>query len=49
MPVSPDILVVEDGSIVADANSYITYDYAENYHSLRGNSAESDSFRHNRM
>lgn len=39
MPVSPDILVVEDGSIVADANSYITYDYAENYHSLRGNSA----------
>jgi len=39
MPVSPDILIVEDGSIVKDANSYVTYDYAENYHSLRGNSA----------
>lgn len=39
MPVSPDLLIVEDGSIVADANSYITYDYAENYHALRGNSA----------
>ena len=39
MPVSPNILIVEDGSIVADANSYIDYDYAENYHTLRGNSA----------
>lgn len=39
MPVSPNILVVEDGSIVANANSYIDYDYAENYHTLRGNSA----------
>mgnify|MGYP001090393992 CR=1 FL=1 len=39
MPVSPNILIVEDGSIVADANSYIDYDYAESYHSLRGNSA----------
>ncbi len=39
MPASPDLLIVEDGSIVADANSYITYDYAENYHALRGNSA----------
>lgn len=36
---SPDILIVEDGSIVADANSYVTYDYALAYHSLRGNSA----------
>lgn len=36
---SPNILIVEDGSIVEDANSYITYDYAENYHTLRGNSA----------
>lgn len=36
---SPDILIVEDGSIVADANSYITYDYALSYHALRGNSA----------
>ena len=36
---SPDILIVEDGSIVADANSYIAYDYALAYHSLRGNSA----------
>jgi hypothetical protein len=26
MPVSPDILIVEDGSIVADANSYVSYD-----------------------
>lgn len=39
---SPDILIVEDGSIVEDANSYITYDYAENYHTLRGNSAWAD-------
>lgn len=36
---SPDILIVEDGSIVADANSYVTYDYALAYHALRGNSA----------
>ena len=36
---SPDILIVEDGSIVADANSYIAYDYALAYHALRGNSA----------
>ena len=36
---SPDILIVEDGSIVADANSYIAYDYALSYHALRGNSA----------
>ena len=36
---SPDILIVEDGSIVADANSYIAYDYAVSYHALRGNSA----------
>lgn len=36
---SPDILIVEDGSIVADANSYVTYDYALAYHTLRGNSA----------
>lgn len=36
---SPDILIVEDGSIVADANSYVTYDYAIAYHALRGNSA----------
>ena len=42
MPVSPNILIVEDGSIVADANSYIDYDYAENYHTLRGNSAWAD-------
>ena len=42
MPASPNILVVEDGSIVADANSYIDYDYAENYHALRGNSAWAD-------
>jgi len=43
---SPDILIVEDGSIVADANSYVTYDYALAYHALRGNSAwaaDSDS------
>jgi hypothetical protein len=39
MPLSPTIIVVEDGSIVADANSYIDYDYAESYHALRGNSA----------
>lgn len=39
MPVSPNILIVEDGSIVANANSYVDYDYAENYHTLRGNSA----------
>ena len=39
MPASPDILIVEDGTIVTDANSYIGYDYAESYHSLRGNSA----------
>lgn len=36
---SPDILIVEDGSIVTDANSYVTYDYALAYHALRGNSA----------
>lgn len=36
---SPDILVIEDGSIVADANSYVTYDYVDEYHELRGNSA----------
>ena len=36
---SPDILIVEDGSVVANANSYITYDYADSYHSLRGNTA----------
>jgi hypothetical protein len=36
---SPDILIVEDGSIVADANSYVSYDYALAYHALRGNSA----------
>lgn len=36
---SPDILIVEDGSIVADANSYVAYDYAVSYHALRGNSA----------
>lgn len=36
---SPNILIVEDGSVVVDANSYVTYDYAENYHTLRGNSA----------
>ena len=36
---SPYILIVEDGSIVADANSYVTYDYVISYHSLRGNSA----------
>ncbi len=36
---SPDILIVEDGSIVANANSYVTYDYALAYHALRGNSA----------
>lgn len=39
MPVSPNILIVEDGSIVANANSYVDYDYVENYHSLRGNTA----------
>jgi hypothetical protein len=39
MPVSPDILIIEDGSIVADANSYVTYDYVTAYHALRGNSA----------
>lgn len=36
---SPEILIVEDGSIVADANSYVTYDYVLSYHALRGNSA----------
>ena len=39
MPVSPDILIIEDGSIVADANSYVSYDFVENYHSLRGNTS----------
>jgi len=43
MPVSPDILIVEDGSIVTDANSYVTYDYVDSYHTLRGNSAWSDA------
>jgi len=42
MPLSPTIIVVEDGSIVANANSYIDYDYAESYHALRGNSAWAD-------
>lgn len=36
---SPSILIVEDGSIVTSANSYVTYDYALAYHALRGNSA----------
>lgn len=39
MTVSPDILIVEDGSIVSDANSYVDYDYVTAYHALRGNSA----------
>lgn len=39
MPISPDILIVEDGSIVANANALVDWDYAENYHYLRGNSA----------
>ena len=42
MPISPNILIVEDGSIVTNANSYVDYDYAENYHTLRGNSAWAD-------
>lgn len=39
MPISPDILIVEDGSIVANANALVDWDYAENYHYLRGNAA----------
>jgi len=42
MPISPDILIVEDGTIVANANALVDWDYAENYHYLRGNSAWAD-------
>ena len=42
MPISPDILITEDGSIVANANTLVDWDYAENYHFLRGNDAWTD-------
>jgi hypothetical protein len=42
MPISPSILIVEDGTIVADANTLVDWDYAENYHLLRGNDAWTD-------
>lgn len=34
-----DIIIVEDGTVVEDANSYVDYDFVEKYHKLMGNSA----------
>jgi hypothetical protein len=37
MPLSSSDLIVEDGTVVADANAYITIAFADSYHELRGN------------
>jgi len=38
MPLSNSDLIVEDGTVVEDANAYITIAFADAYHELRGNS-----------
>jgi hypothetical protein len=37
MPLSSSDLIVEDGSVVADANAYVTLDFCDAYHLLRAN------------
>lgn len=43
MPLSESDLIVEDGSVVADANSYVTLAFAASYHTLRANEAWGDA------
>jgi len=37
MPLSSSDLIVEDGTVVADANAYVTIAFVDSYHELRAN------------
>lgn len=38
-PIVENLLIIEDGSIVENANAYINETYADSYHTQRGNAA----------